>query len=154
MVLTSFPGLAASARPAGLTSQARRILGILGFGPETELSLVLTDDRHIQVLNSAWRKVDNPTDVLSFSLREGEGGPIHHQALGDVVISVETSRRQAVARGWSLEDELVFLLIHGILHLAGYDHGVESEAQQMEEKTRKIWGALRRPAPLPSGFLS
>ena len=154
MVLTTFPGLLPSQRPSGLTSLARRILHSLGHSETTELSLVLTTDAVIHDLNLAWRHMDKPTDVLSFSLREGEGAHLTHGALGDVVISVETSRRQADERRWSLDDELAFLLIHGILHLSGYDHMTEADARVMEVETQRVWSQLGRHLPLPAGFLS
>ncbi|EFN59074.1 hypothetical protein CHLNCDRAFT_13914, partial [Chlorella variabilis] len=94
-----------------------------------ELSLVLCDDAHMRGLNAEWRGVDAPTDVLSFELEDdddedAEGGapelPIN--VLGDVVISLDTAARQAAERGQSLLDESRVLLVHGVLHLLGYDH--------------------------------
>ena len=97
-----------------------------------ELSVALTDDRGIQGLNSTWRQKDAPTDVLSFP-QETEG------LLGDLVISLETADRQARAHGHSLDDELRILLVHGFLHLCGYDHEESSEAHtEMAEKEAEL----------------
>lgn len=84
------------------------------------LSLLLCDDRTIELLNSHFRKIPKPTDVLSFPA--GDRLPTGTVHLGDVAISVETAARQAEAAGHSLEQELCLLLIHGVLHLCGYDH--------------------------------
>lgn len=89
----------------------------------SELSILLTDDEEIHRLNRTYRNRDRPTDVLSFSQREGEfPGPA--VVLGDVVISIETAKRQAQERGHSLEGEILELLAHGVLHLLGYDHEI------------------------------
>lgn len=95
-------------------------------------------DHEIRSLNRQYRGKDKPTDVLSFPLAD----ELHPFLLGDVVISVETAARQAQRRGHSLREELQILLIHGILHLLGYDHEVSrSEAIRMHRKEREI-GAL------------
>jgi len=83
--------------------------------PETELSLVICDDPTIQALNARWRGKDEPTDVLSFPQDD-------EIVLGDLVISVDTALRQARERGHDLRCELRVLLVHGLLHLLGYDH--------------------------------
>ena len=91
---------------------------MLAKGPRNELSLSLVTDRSMRALNRRWRKKDKPTDVLSFPLAPPGGtGP-----LGDVVISLDTARRQAADGGWSLKLELRRLLAHGIVHCLGYDH--------------------------------
>ena len=94
------------------------ILSGIGLG-DVELSLVLCDDAFIHPLNRDYRGRDSATDVLAFSQREGEAGDREDPVLGDVVISVETARRQAWERGHSLERELEILMVHGILHLLG-----------------------------------
>ncbi len=80
-----------------------------------ELSLVLCDDAAIRALNARWRQVDAATDVLSFPQDD-------EVVLGDLVISADTAARQAAERGHGLRDELRVLLVHGLLHLLGYDH--------------------------------
>lgn len=87
--------------------------------PEAELSVALIGDAEMRKLNARYRGKDYPTDVLSFPLESSGPAP---RLLGDVIISVETARRQARERGRPAEQELVTLLIHGVVHLLGYDH--------------------------------
>ena len=108
-----------------IRSRARLLLQAEGCPDDTELSILLTDDESIAILNKTYRGIDGPTDVLSFSQTEGEeefAGAKEENLLGDVVISVETAARQAGEQGHSLEDELDLLLVHGALHLLGYGH--------------------------------
>ena len=99
---------------------------------EVELSIVLCDDAFIHPLNRDYRGKNQATDVLSFSQREGEFADANDPVLGDVIISVETAQRQADERGHHLGRELTVLLIHGILHLLGYDHISDDDAEVME----------------------
>lgn len=114
---------------------------------DAELSILLTNDAQIQVLNREHRHKDRPTDVLSFYV-SGEvvlpvaGAP---RLLGDIVISIDTALRQANGRKRSLMAEIRWLLAHGILHLIGYDHQTPQQKQQMVAQTRR----LVRAAPLP-----
>jgi probable rRNA maturation factor len=97
-------------------------------------------------LNAQYRGVDRPTDVLAFAMREGPFTEFHPQVLGDVVLSAETALRQARAHRHSLAEELTHLLIHGTLHLLGYDHEVSpADARLMRAKERELW---RLVAPL------
>lgn len=106
---------------------------------ESELSILFVNDNKIQKLNKEYRGIDRPTDVLSFSMDEGEGGGINPWLLGDVIISLETAARQAEEKGHSLEKEVLILLIHGILHLLGYEHENSPEyAKVMEKKEKEI----------------
>lgn len=104
------------------------------FEKRSELSIVLTGDSEIRRLNRLYRKKNKTTDVLSFPLLEGKKmktslkGPV---ALGDVVISVPQTKRQAVQRGRKLRQELALLLTHGILHLLGYDHVTRPQEKKM-----------------------
>ena len=94
-------------------------------------------------MNREYRGKDRPTDVLSFSLREGQGGEVS-RSIGDVVISLETAARQAVENGFTLDEEVDRLLVHGILHLAGYDHEASPrEERRMRRKEREMRGLLR-----------
>jgi probable rRNA maturation factor len=107
-----------------------------------ELSIALTDDGEIHELNRVFRRRDRPTDVLAFAMREGPAtgqrpGPAP-EILGDVVVSIETARRQAARRGRTLEAEVRVLLAHGLLHLVGYDHETKKEARAMGAKTREL----------------
>lgn len=120
---------------------ADKILRALGKDKEA-LSLLFVNDPAIRRLNRQYRKIDTPTDVLSFPLnhqRVRYGSPL----LGDIVISVETARRQARELGHILERELTFLLIHGILHLLGWDHERSpQEARRMYKKQRELLSLL------------
>jgi len=96
-------------------------------------TIVLASDRAIRRLNRDFRNQDKPTDVLSFPT--GQEGPPHldKAGLGDMILSVETARRQAFARHHSLERELCVLVIHGLLHLLGYDHQVDRGEMRRKE---------------------
>jgi rRNA maturation RNase YbeY len=131
-----------------------------------ELSLVLVSDRRMRALNRRYRKKDRPTDVLAFPLTpsqpsprgtrcffvatgrwEGVGGGARHSSppmlLGDVVIAMETAKRQASEFGHSLRDEVARLLVHGVLHLLGYDHERgPRDAALMTRKERAILKAI------------
>lgn len=122
-------------RAAGLGDAARE-RGPGGAGePELEVTLRLTDDATIRELNRVYRRKDRPTDVLAFAQREGEGGSLHPNVLGDIVISVDTAERQA-RRG--LEQELLFLAAHGLCHLIGYDHATDAEEAEMNARMRLL----------------
>lgn len=117
-----------------IKSLATRLLRAEGCSEDVEVSVLLTDDAGIAALNKDYRGIDGPTDVLSFSQMEGDesfGGRADEKLLGDVVISVETARRQADERGYSLDEEIDVLLAHGLLHLLGYDHAQPEEAARM-----------------------
>ena len=111
----------------------------------SEVSLLLTDDREIQTLNRDFRGKDKPTDVLSFALLEGDVTAQPEAMLGDLVISVPTAKRQARVFGVSLADELDRLMVHGLLHLTGYDHEnvSKSEAARMRRKEASLLGWLK-----------
>jgi probable rRNA maturation factor len=99
-------------------------------------TIVLVTDRVIRRLNRDFRNQDKPTDVLSFPTGPGDLPYLDNPGLGDMIISVETARRQAFARHHSLERELCVLVIHGLLHLLGYDH--EVDRGEMHRKERKL----------------
>ena len=107
-----------------------------------EVGVLLTDDETIQQLNRDYRQVDAPTDVLAFSMREGDDADIHPELLGDVAISVPTACRQAVELGHSLAQELAFLALHGLLHLFGHDDATEEDARTMNDQTGDLLDAL------------
>ena len=99
---------------------------------EYEISVLLTDDAEMTVLNSEYRGIDAPTDVLAFAMCEGEDNQaVHPILLGDVVISLETAARQAAVAKHSLETEVAFLSVHGVLHLLGYEHETPEEEARM-----------------------
>src|SRR5688572_15030915 len=102
-----------------------------GAPRELEVSLWITGDAEIQTLNRDYRGKNKPTDVLAFAQREGEGGALHPENLGDLIISLPTARRQA-KRG--LAAELAFLAAHGLCHLLGYDHRDDAEEAEMNAR--------------------
>ena len=108
------------------------------------MSITFASDRFIRGLNRTYRGVDRPTDVLAFSMQEGEWSEIQPQLLGDVVISVETAKRQANQMGHSLDKELTILLTHGILHLVGYDHIIVDDANKMRSLEAMILKNIER----------
>lgn len=120
---------------------AQAVLGYLDL-QDAELSILLCDDKTIHPLNRDYRGKDKPTDVLSFAQREGEFAFVDDDLLGDVIISIDTAIRQAMDRQHSVETELRVLLVHGILHLLGYDHIDNDEAEIMEAKEREILAVI------------
>ena len=113
-----------------------------------EVSVLLTDDVDMRQLNRDYRGIDAPTDVLAFSMREGEDSDVNPSLLGDLVVSLETAARQAsTTDGFSgthgnLETETAVLTVHGMLHLLGYDHQTQEEAEIMFEKQESIFRSL------------
>jgi pyridoxine 5-phosphate synthase len=107
--------------------------------PEAELSILLVDDEQIAELNRLWRSKNGPTNVLSFSLTEGDDVSMAMNLLGDVVISIDTATREAKRQRISLHTHLQALLVHGFLHLLGYDHEKsEVEAARMEVREKEL----------------
>ncbi len=109
------------------------------------MSVLIVDDAQIQEINRDYLQKDRPTNVISFSMQEGEGGGVQPDLLGDVVISAETAARDAAEAGTTVESELYFLLLHGILHLLGYDHerGTAAEAQRMQAREQEVFTLIR-----------
>lgn len=123
---------------------ARRILADLGH-PEAELSILLVDDLQIRELNRQYLHRDRPTNVLAFSMREGEFSTLHPHLLGDLAISVETARRQS--NRFDLDDQgmVTLLMIHGILHLLGYEHeGTRRGSREMTTKQEELFRRMTR----------
>lgn len=120
-----------------------RAMALLHLPTEAEISLMLVDNRAIQALNREYRGIDAPTDVLSFAQLEGEElfDALDVSILGDIVISIEKTLEQASDYGHSFERELAFLLVHGLLHLAGYEHDEEFTGP-MHDKQEEIMRAL------------
>lgn len=117
---------------------AKHILNALGY-PDAQLSILIVDDAQIAELNMTYLNHAGPTNVISFPMQEGEFGNITPDVLGDVVISLETAHREAVEAGMEMKERFDQLLIHGILHLVGYDH-VQSkkDAAIMEQKSNQM----------------
>ncbi|MEI6125462.1 MAG: rRNA maturation RNase YbeY [Pseudomonadota bacterium] len=110
-----------------------------------EVSILLLDDEQITSLNKKYLNRSGPTDVISFPIHDNFFGYIQPQLLGDVVISIDTALRQAHKRGIALQAELTALLIHGILHLLGYDHeGSPDESKKMQTKEKELYKILHK----------
>ena len=119
----------------------KKALQFLKVDEKTEISILFTDDKFIRSLNNKYRGIDKSTDVLSFSLWEGSVKTPESESdklLGDIIISVETAQRQADKLNHSREKELAVLLIHGLLHLTGYDHEKDKDYKIMQEKESEI----------------
>lgn len=117
---------------------ARDILNALDCH-DVQLSVLITDDPEIASLNKQYLGRTGPTNVIAFPMREGEFSDVAPEILGDVVISIETTEREAREGNMELETRFSELLIHGILHLLGYDHeDDEQKAREMEEKSREL----------------
>lgn len=113
--------------------------------PDGELSIVIVDDGRIAELNQTYLQHAGPTNVISFPMREGDFSQINPQVLGDVVISADTCAREAEGAGISTENRFNQLLIHGILHLFGYDHvHSEFESRVMEVKSNELLTLLEQ----------
>ena len=111
-----------------------------------ELAVVLADDAAIRLLNRDWRGVDAATNVLSFPARHAEAGGAA-ASLGDIVLAYETVAREARSEGKPFAHHLAHLVVHGFLHLVGYDHERDGDAEIMEGAERAILGGLAIPDP-------
>jgi probable rRNA maturation factor len=112
---------------------------------QSELSILLTGDNQIHILNRQYRKKDRPTDVLAFAMREGSHSEFAGEILGDVVISLETAARQAKEHDRAPLEEVTFLLAHGLLHLLGWDHDTEAKDKAMRRETERLCRAAVAP---------
>lgn len=126
-----------------LAALARRALAAEEVQPPAELSIVVTDDGTIRKLNQRYRSLDEPTDVLSFSL-DADGDfatpPGSPRQLGEIVISYPTAARQAEEAGHGVDGELAHLLVHGVLHLLGHDHESPAAAKAMRAREEELLG--------------
>ena len=125
--------------------RAANVIGELYGVESAELSITLTNDEKIHALNKKFRSVDRATDVLSFAFRESDEPEVFgagFEVLGDVIISLERAKAQAEEFGHSFRREVIFLEVHGLLHLLGYDHVDETERQEMETEQRFIMNKL------------
>jgi probable rRNA maturation factor len=137
---------------ASAEALARRALGVAGrqAGEAGEVSILLTNDAEMRALNKHWRGIDKATDVLSFP-SDGPaipGEPVH---LGDIAIGYETALRDAEAMKRPFDGHFSHLVVHGFLHLAGYDHIAPEDAAVMEPLETKILGLLGWPDPYATG---
>ena len=113
--------------------------------PDSELSIVIVDDKEIASLNQKYLNHQGPTNVISFPMQEGEFPEVNPGLLGDVVISIDTTEKESRDAGIAVEDRFDELLVHGILHLFGYDHVNDAEeARVMEAKSQALLTMLRK----------
>jgi len=112
-----------------------------------ELSIVLTNDDEIRKLNKNYRSLNAPTDVLAFAMRDGEGGDLHRDLLGDIVVSVETARFQARRARRRVLSEVTMLIVHGLLHLLGWDHETRTKDARMRAETSRLCRVAARRSP-------
>lgn len=132
---------------ATIVRAAETAVAVAGLpaGREAELSVLLGNDALMRTLNRDWRGRDAATNVLSFP--QAGGGPL----VGDIALGYETVAREAAARGIPLDHHIAHLVVHGLLHLFGYDHECEEEADVMETTERAVLGALGIPDPYAPG---
>lgn len=141
VVLQVDPDFAGRLSEEPLVALARQVLVEEGVGPATELSVLITDDATIRDLNKRFRGIDEATDVLSFGLDNGEefATPLEsNRQLGEVVISFPMALRQAQEAGHAIDRELLHLLVHGTLHILGYDHETPDETREMQAKEESL----------------
>lgn len=137
--VTTRGGPFAGVSAAVIRGRAEKMLRHLGLA-QVELSVALVDDATIHELNRDYRKKDKPTDVLAFPLQE----PVPKKPtglLGDVILSIDTARKQAKKHRRTLLAELTMLMAHGLLHLLGYDHQTDAEEREMTARTRELEAA-------------
>ncbi|SFL66416.1 rRNA maturation RNase YbeY [Salibacterium qingdaonense] len=124
-----------------LTDVLIQAASVEGVPDQAELSVTVTDNETIQEINSQYRGMDKPTDVISFALNEGEETPLQTdmpELLGDIIISMEKAEEQAEAYGHSLKREIAFLAVHGLLHLLGYTHEEPEQERMMFGRQESI----------------
>ena len=133
--------LDSSIDPFRLQQAAQAVLAYCATPAQVEATVVISDDKQLRQLNRQFRGIDAPTDVLSFptNFTDPESRLTY---LGDVIISATRAREQAQAGGHPFEDELLLLIVHGILHLLGYDHVEEDEKQVMQTAQNEILASL------------
>ena len=132
--------------------QAARLLLDALKRPDAELSILLVDDREITGINLAFLNRHGPTNVIAFPMREGAYGDLTPNLLGDVVICVDTAHRESRLPGRTLEERLTELLVHGVLHLCGYDHENGGRpARRMAAQSRRLVKKIEESWKLEAG---
>lgn len=148
---SDWEALAGKAAAAALAATPYACLGDARF--TTEISVRLTDDAEVRTLNAQYRGKDKPTNVLSFpmvqrdlleALSNGDDG---EELLGDIVLAAETVAREAAEKGVGIAEHAIHLIVHGTLHLLGYDHETDDEAERMEALEREVLEGLGLPDP-------
>ncbi len=139
------------AEPGAENIVQRAIVAAAGAAPGSadpaELAVMLTDDAGIRALNHDWRGIDKPTNVLSFPAIALPDSGSQPRALGDIAIAYETARHEAESENKPFGHHLSHLAVHGFLHLIGYDHETDDDAETMEELERRILARLGIPDP-------
>lgn len=143
LTLTVEPAVQAAVDPAWLSRIALTTAAVTGFDDEAEVALMLAGDETLRRLNRTYRGLDQPTDVLSFGQMEPSAAPFVSPPdttlhLGDIIISYPRAVAQAAVCGHSRERELAYLLVHGLLHLLGYDHADERDYAHMRNAEERI----------------
>ena len=140
IVISDETGLLDSRYKSSLRKIAETVLKNLRIPSGSELSVCFIDDRRMRQLNREWREIDRTTDVLSFP----QGGGPDYTLLGDIVISMDTAKRHSDNYGNTLHDEIKKLIVHGILHLLGYDHKKKSEKDVMREMESDLMLSIKK----------
>jgi len=131
----------------GLERLVRKALAAEGV-EQAEIGILLVDDRRIAAVHRRWLGVPGPTDVITFDLANGAGAAPQAAVLaGDIVVSTETARRMARAVGWTPRQELAYYIVHGILHLTGYDDHTTAGRRSMRARERAVMKACGLPPP-------
>ena len=140
------PTFRAAVRSAWLRATARRVLAVEGVARLAQVGIVVADDETVRGLNQRFLGRDEPTDVLSFGLAEANEAPFalpeEEASLGEVVIAYPTAARQAEESGRTIEAEVAHLLVHGLLHLLGYDHERPEDEAAMRRREEEILTGL------------
>ncbi len=125
-----------------IKQQVRVILDALAC-PDGEISILIVDDPQIEELNQQYLNREGPTNVIAFAMREGEFSDLSPHLLGDVVISADTAAQEAQIAAMSMQQRFSELLVHGILHLMGYDHETsEKDARVMEDRSKELMNLI------------
>ena len=119
-----------------ILAEVTKLLKLLDCG-DKEISITFVNDSDIQIINKKYLSKDHPTNVISFSLQEGEFGGINPEMLGDIVISVDTASADAEKGHLTFDEEILFLIIHGLLHLLGYNHVNTSRTNALKMKRKE-----------------
>ncbi len=137
-------------RPTLLRETVRQALRQNEMSGSFEVDIIITTDKKIRALNKQYRQVDAPTDVLSFPILDEASLPVEcthgHILLGDIIISIDTARRQAAEDGVTVDQMIAWLLSHGMLHLMGVNHDTEELRAAMNEREKAILAKLGMPA--------
>ncbi len=131
---------------ARLEGLVRRALACVGV-ERAEIGILLVDDRRMAALHERWLGIPGPTDVITFDMSPAAVGPGRRPLVGDIAASTETARRVAGEVGWTPRQELAYYLIHGLLHLTGYDDRAAADRRAMRARERAVLRACGLPAP-------